>query len=106
MRSIAAGNIYHTGMPFSTMAFSPVKTLREKKYSNASQICFWNKECIAKRDAENAAIALQQQQQQATLMQALSTSSGGISTGAIVGIVFGLIAITAVSIYLIKKKKI
>ena len=68
-------------------------------------LCFGNKSYIENREAQKAsnqqALLLKQQE----LQKALSKSSGGLSAGAIAGIIFGIIAITIVTIIIIKKSK-
>ncbi len=68
-------------------------------------LCFGNKSCIEKREAQKAANQQALLLQQQALQQALSKSSGGLSAGAIAGIIFGIIAITIVTIIIIKKSK-
>lgn len=68
-------------------------------------LCFGNKDCIAKREAQKAANQQALLLQQQALEQALNKPSGGLSTGAIVGIILAIIAITTVTIILIKKRK-
>lgn len=76
-----------------------------KRHSNVLDLCFWDAECIRKREEreQRERDALFQQQQ--LLMGISGQKSGGLSTGAVVAIVFSLIAITAGTIYFIKKRK-
>lgn len=68
-------------------------------------LCFFDKNCIAKRNEAEAKAKAELQQQQALLQQISNQSTGGLSAWAITGIVVGLAGITFLTIYYIKKSK-
>lgn len=76
------------------------------KYSNAIDLCFWNKECIEKREAAEAAAQQKAAEQQMLLQQLINKPTGGLSSWAIFGIVTGMIGLTFFTIFLIKRRKI
>lgn len=68
-------------------------------------LCFFNKKCIEKRKQEEAANNALVQEQQQLLLDISKKPTGGLNAWAITAIIVALAGITAVTIYMIKKRK-
>lgn len=71
----------------------------------ALDLCFFNKECIRKREEEKANAQKQIEQQQQTLIDITNKPTGGLNAWAITGIIAGTLALSIFIIYMIKKRK-
>lgn len=71
----------------------------------ALDLCFFNSECIAKRERDKAIAQQQIAQQQQLLMQISNQNAGGLNAWEITGIVVAVLGIAAFVIYKIKRKK-
>lgn len=81
-------------------------TLPSQKYSNAIDLCFFDKACIKRRQEAEAQAAQQLQSQQQLLQQVLNTKTSGLNAWAITAIVAALAGLTFLTFFLIKKHKI
>ena len=77
-----------------------------QKYSNAIDLCFFNKKCIRNRQQSEERNAQQLVDQQRLLEQTLNTKTSGLNAWAITGIVVGLAGLTFLTLFLIRKHKI
>lgn len=71
----------------------------------ALNLCFWNKECIRKRQEEQARQQALLQQQQQLLYNVYNSPTGGLKTWHIVSIIGAALLISAFVIYKINKRK-
>ncbi len=83
-----------------------INILKTNRWDNAIDLCFFDQACINRRNAAEAAANQQLAQQQQQLQNALNLPTGGLKTGAIVGIIIGLLGLTTLTIYLINRHKI
>lgn len=75
-------------------------------FSNAIPLCFFDAECIKKRDEEQQQAANAIAQQQALLMQLANTPTGRLGAGTIALIVLAIAGAAFGVVYFIKKNKI
>jgi hypothetical protein len=79
---------------------------RNTRYSNAIDLCFFDKACIKRRQESEALAAQQLAEQQRLLEQTLNTKTSGLNAWAITGIIVGLTGLTFLTLFLIKKHTI
>ncbi len=102
--SIFSSATKHTDALGSDVANIAVKKTT-KRYSNVLPLCLFNKACIEARDKAAAEAQAATMQQQQLLLSISNQPVGGLTTGAILGIIAGLILIAGAVIYMVNRKK-
>lgn len=76
-----------------------------KRYSNVIDLCFFDKACIARREAANAIAQQQIAEQQAILLNISSQKVGGLTATGYAGIITAILLVSATVVLIIKKRK-